>query len=120
MSEYAQIDNNGIVQQILVVDNSIQDGQSFLAETCGLGGTWVESSPVGAFRKNPAGIGFTYDVELDAFISPKPYLSWLFDSETCQWKAPTPYPSDGLSYIWNEQNVAWEIVNLGFGSSYNG
>lgn len=64
------------------------------------------------FRKNYAGVGFTYDETLDAFIGPKPFDSWVLDEATARWEAPTPYPTDGLTYSWNEAELAWEIVDF--------
>jgi hypothetical protein len=63
-----------------------------------------------ALRKNYAGIGFTYDRIKDAFIPVKPYDSWLLDDETCLWEAPTPMPTDGKVYTWNESTTSWEEV----------
>ena len=61
-----------------------------------------------ALRKNYAGIGFTYNRELDAFIPPKPYNSWTLNETSCLWEAPTPKPDDGNLYNWNEETVSWE------------
>ena len=61
-------------------------------------------------RKNYAGVGFTYNKILDAFISPQPYPSWTLNEETCLWNPPTAYPDDGLLYEWNEENLAWDLV----------
>lgn len=60
-----------------------------------------------AFRKNYAGIGFSYDATLDAFIPPKPYPSWLLNTTTCLWKSPIPYPNDGKYYQWDEATQSW-------------
>jgi hypothetical protein len=60
------------------------------------------------FRKNYAGIGFTWDEARDAFIPPKPYPSWTLVESTCQWEAPVPRPDDGKFYIWNEDLLNWE------------
>ena len=66
------------------------------------------------FRKNYAGIGYTYDSSKDAFISPKPFASWVLDETTCTWKAPVTYPSDGKEYRWNEDTTAWvEVTGYG-------
>ncbi len=62
------------------------------------------------FRKNYAGIGYTYDSDRDAFIPPKPFDSWLLDEPTCTWEAPIPYPNDDNAYAWNEQTQAWDLV----------
>ena len=60
-----------------------------------------------AFRKNYAGIGYTYDEERDAFIPPKPYDSWILNEDACLWNAPAPYPQDGKFYEWDEQSQNW-------------
>ena len=59
------------------------------------------------FRKNYAGIGYTYDYARDAFIPPKPFDSWILNSNTCQWDAPVEYPTDGKLYVWSEENQNW-------------
>lgn len=64
-----------------------------------------------AFRKNYAGIGYAYDATLDAFIPPKPYPSWLLNTQTCLWQSPVPYPADGNRYIWNEATQSWDVVD---------
>ena len=63
------------------------------------------------FRKNYAGIGFTYDYARDAFIPPKPYDSWILNSNTCLWDSPVAYPEDGQEYKWNEENQQWDLVD---------
>jgi len=63
-----------------------------------------------ALRKNYAGIGFSYDPVRDAFIPPQPFNSWLLDEQTCQWNAPTPAPTDGKIYEWNEATTSWKEV----------
>ena len=62
------------------------------------------------FRKNYAGIGYTYDETRDAFISPKPYISWTLNETTCCWEAPVAYPDDGKRYNWNEEITNWEEI----------
>lgn len=111
MAHFAEIDSNNIVVRVLVVPDDAEDrGQDYLANDLGLGGTWVQTSYNARIRKNYAGIGFTYDAERDAFIAPKPFDSWLLDEETCQWKAPVEYPTDGVMYKWNEDNKDWEAI----------
>jgi hypothetical protein len=113
MAHFAQIENN-IVTQVLVVDNAQEHrGQEFLANDLGLGGTWVQTSYNGNIRKNFAGIGFTYDSVRDAFIAPKPFDSWLLDEDTCQWNPPTPYPTDGKHYVWDEEQLNWKEIENG-------
>lgn len=64
----------------------------------------------GNIRKNYAGVGYTYDAVLDAFIAPKPYPSWLLNTETCQWQSPISYPTDGKMYTWDEETQSWVEV----------
>lgn len=121
MAHFAEIDENGVVLRVLVVDNAQEnDGQNFLANTLGLGGIWlktsyntaggVHSSGGTPFRKNYAGIGYTYDSERDAFIPPKPYPSWTLNETSCLWEAPVAYPTDGAMYTWNEETTSWDLV----------
>lgn len=113
MAHYAQIDEDGIVLQVLVVpDGQENRGQEYLAEDCGLGGTWVKTSYNGKIRKQFAGIGMKYDKNKDVFIAEQPYLSWSLD-ENNDWQAPVPYPTDGVLYTWNEEIKDWEAINHG-------
>lgn len=64
-----------------------------------------------AFRKNYAGIGYTYDEVRDAFIPPKPYNSWVLNEDTCLWDSPVPYPSDGEMYMWDENLGDWKVID---------
>ena len=116
MAYFAQLENN-IVQQVISISNfdapdpaptnSEPLGQAFIANVLKLGGTWKQTSYNGTFRKHYAGIGYTYDDVLDAFIPPKPYPSWLLNTETCEWEAPIPYPNDGKLYYWDEATQQW-------------
>jgi hypothetical protein len=108
MSHWAEIDENNTVLRVLVGNNSEPDeGEAFMNS---LGGTWVKTSYNGNIRKNFAGIGYTYDTGRDAFISPKPYESWVLNEETCQWESPVPYPTDGVMYQWNEELADWQAT----------
>lgn len=60
-----------------------------------------------AFRKNYAGIGYSYDPVLDAFIPPKPYSSWILDTATCYWIPPVPMPTNGKDWVWDEEQQTW-------------
>jgi hypothetical protein len=114
MAHYAQIDENNIVTQVLVVNDYYEHtntAQEFLSNELGLGGTWIQTSYNGRIRKNYAGIGYTYDATRDAFIPPKPYESWLLNEDTCLWEAPVPHPQDENKYSWNEELQQWENVN---------
>jgi len=102
MSHFAEIDSDSIVQRVIVAEqdfiNSGQVGDSF---------NWVQTSYNGNFRKNYAGSGYTYDKVRDAFIAPQPYPSWTLVEATCQWESPTPMPTDGKMYTWDEDTTAW-------------
>ena len=63
-----------------------------------------------AFRKNYAGIGYTYDETRDAFIPPQPFDSWLLNEQSCLWEAPVAYPEDGQQYTWNEELGTWDLI----------
>jgi hypothetical protein len=88
MSHFAQIDNNNIVLQVLVIPDSQEHrGQQYLANDLNLGGVWIQTSYNNRIRKNYAGIGYKYDEELDAFIPPKPEIGeWNLNEETCLWE----------------------------------
>ena len=94
-------DSNGIEQEQLGID--------FLTNIYGWA-IWKQTSYNGNFRKNYAGIGYTYDEERDAFIPKKPYNSWVLNEQTCQWNSPVAYPTDGKRYNWNETNLTWDLV----------
>lgn len=120
MAHFAQLDENNVVTQVIVVANEelLLDGVEnetkgviFCKSLFGEDTKWVQTSYNATIRKNYAGIGFTYDQDLDAFIAPKPFDSWVLDEETAQWEAPTPYPTDGKHYYWSEDDLTWlEVV----------
>lgn len=115
MAHFAEIGPDGVVQRIIVVNNSeLLDESGVEQEAKGqefcrslLGGTWVQTSYNGKFRKNFAGIGYTYDSVRDAFIPPKPYQSWVLEEQACVWVAPVSAPEDGKPYRWDEGAVSW-------------
>lgn len=108
MAHAAEIDENGIVLRVLVVNDEQEHRiQDHLANDLGLGGTWIQTSFNGRIRKNYAGIGFKYDAEKDAFIPPKPFQSWILNEDTCLWEPPVAYPTDGKFYVWNEEVKNW-------------
>jgi len=111
MANFAELDEDNIVTRVLVTNNAFpNEGYDWLVDN--LGGTWIQTSYNATIRFNYAGVGFTYDSERDAFISPKPYDSWLLVEETCQWESPVPYPDDGLIYSWNEEIIDWEATQF--------
>ena len=120
MANFAQFDENYIVTEVIVVNNETIDdlpfpesepvGVAFLQSLFGSTTVWKQTSYNANFRKNYAGIGFTYDPVLDAFIAPQPYPSWMLNTATCQWEAPIPYPNDGKMYMWDEATLSWVLV----------
>jgi hypothetical protein len=115
MAHFAEIDENNIVKTVIVVSNESlnpsreeDSGIEFLNSLYGHS-NWLQTSYNGNIRKNYAGIGFTYSEELDAFIPPKEYDSWILNEETCQWEPPVAYPEDGNDYEWNEDTVSWNL-----------
>ncbi len=112
MAHFAEIDENNVVLRVLVVDNEQEHrGQEFLSEDLGLGGTWIQTSYNGNFRKMFAGVGFIYNEELDIFLPPKPFESWVLNMELGQWDSPVERPTHvvGTSQIWDEDNQTWII-----------
>ncbi len=102
MAHFAEIDANNIVTRVLVFNDNYTDSDC----TALLGGTWIQTSYNNNIRKNFAGIGYTYDSNLDAFIAPKPFNSWVLNTETCKWESPIEKPEG--DYIWNEDKLIWE------------
>jgi hypothetical protein len=118
MAHFAELDSNNIVTRVIVVankDTATHDGveeewigQAFCVRL--LGGTednWKQTSYNAKFRKNYAGIGFTYDPVLDAFIPPQPDPQCILDPVTCRWNCP---PVDEQSYVWNPSTNTWDVV----------
>jgi hypothetical protein len=112
MSHWAEINESNIVLRVLVGNNNdVNEGYDWLIEN--LGGTWVKTSynaATNGFRKNYAGLGYTYDEVRDAFIPPKPFESWILNEDTCQWTAPVDYPVDDKNYMWDEPTVSWKEI----------
>jgi hypothetical protein len=115
MAHYAFLDDNNIVTEVIVGIDETELIEELDTETWYgnfRGQVCKRTSYNGNYRKNYAGIGFTYDAGLDAFIAPKPYASWVLDEATARWEAPVAYPTDGLTYSWNEAELAWQVVDF--------
>jgi len=126
MAHFAKLDENNIVLQVIVVNDLYEaDGENWCKELFGTN-SWKQTSyntrggvhyaansnsPDGgtAFRKNYAGIGYSYNPTLDAFIPPQPFPSWILDETTCQWNSPVPYPDSGI-HTWNEDTESWDLA----------
>jgi hypothetical protein len=119
MSHFARVEN-GLVTQVIVAEQDfintglvgepaqwIQTSYNTFAGEHRLGGT--------PLRKNYAGLGYTYNSEIDAFIPPKPFPSWILDENTCQWNPPIAMPtseSTSISYTWNEETQNWDEITI--------
>jgi hypothetical protein len=131
MASFAKIGLNGKVIEVLsVVNEVLHDANGIEQESIGIdfltkltgypiwkqtsynthGG--VHSNGGTPLRKNHAGIGYIYDEDRDAFISPKPFKSWILNETTCLWQSPIPYPQDNNKYNWNEETLSWDIIEL--------
>ena len=131
MAHWAELDENNVVTRVLVGDNNDpngDEGYQWLIDN--LGGTWVKTSynSIGGkrrnpetneitdeagFRKNYAGIGYSYDLQRDAFIPAKPFASWILNEDTCNWAAPTEMPvEEGKYFTWNEESVSWDSNDI--------
>jgi len=110
MAHAAELNHLDRVIRVIVVSNDLEPNvEQWCTDT--YGGYWKQTSYSGSFRKNFAGIGYTYNADLDAFIPPKPYPSWVLDEATCQWKAPVPMPQDGELYEWDEAAGEWVRID---------
>ena len=117
MAHFAQLDENNVVTQVIVVDNKdTADAFGTEKEYIGaafceklFGGVWKQTSYNGNFRKNYAGIGHKYYADIDAFAAPQPYPSWSLDANA-HWQPPVAMPTDGTfenPYTWDEPNQTW-------------
>ena len=132
MASFAKIENNIVITVVSVVNEVLKDSNGIEQEAIGIqflrtlynepNAIWKQTSynTVGGihslggtpFRKNHAGIGYTYDLNRDAFIPPKPFNSWILNESTCNWDAPIPMPTDGQRYSWNEENQSWTLQTI--------
>jgi hypothetical protein len=111
MAHWAELDENNIVLRVVVGDNNDpneDEGYQWIIDN--LGGTWIKTSFNGNIRKRYAGIGYSYNPSLDAFILPKPFNSWILNEETCSWVPPVQKPEG--NYVWNEDILNWEEIIL--------
>lgn len=128
MAHFAELDQNNVVLRVIVVDNSRTHdsngtesealGVAFCQQLFGVDTKWKQTSYNNKIRIRYAGIGYTYDEDLDAFIPPKPFPSWTLDPVTVDWKAPVETPAlteeqiqQGCRYHWNEENQVWELYS---------
>lgn len=108
MAHFAKVEN-GIVTDVLVVDDAQEHrGQEFLNEI-GLEGTWIQTSYNNNIRKKFAGVGDEYLADEDAFRQASPLPSWVFNFEKWTWEPPTAKPDDGQNYAWDEESTSWIV-----------
>jgi hypothetical protein len=105
-------DSNGVEQESIGIDFLTKlTGWAIWKQTSYNTHGGIHDNGGTPFRKNHAGIGYTYDEDRDAFIPKKPYNSWILDEQTCNWEAPVSKPNDSNMYNWNEQIQNWELIN---------
>ena len=135
MAYFAKLGTGNIVEQVISINNAVitdtngveqeQLGIDFINKLYNTNNVWKQTSYNRNFRKNFASIGYSYDQQRDAFISPKPFNSWILNEDTCLWNAPVAYPITNTQnlinefgnpqndyYKWNEQTLSWDIVEL--------
>jgi hypothetical protein len=113
MAHYAFLDEDNIVTEVItgIDETELIEGLdtetwygNFRGQIC------KRTSYNGNYRKNYAGVGYTYDEDRDAFIAPKPFESWVLDEEACTWEPPVAYPVGDEQYIWDEEAVDWVLI----------
>jgi hypothetical protein len=114
LAHFARIENGIVTQVVVVANKDTADANGVEKEYIGaafcerlLGGEWKQTSYNGNFRKNYAGIGYTYNADIDAFVPPQPFASWVLNNETVQWEAATPMPTEGM-WAWDEETTSWK------------
>ena len=129
MAHFAELNQNNEVIQVIVISNqdildetgkeSEEVGINFCKSLYGLDKNWKQTSYNNSFRKRYAGIGMSYNEELDAFILPQPYPSWSLNSETADWEPPVPQPqlteeqiNSRQSYEWDEGTLSWKLYSV--------
>ena len=124
MAHYAFLDSNNIVTQVIVgkdeedLAEGVTDWETYYGELMGQvckrtsynTQAGVHNGGGTAYRGNYAGIGYSFNEDLDSFIPPQPYPSWVLNEETFSWEAPVAYPEDGEMYTWDESTQQWEAV----------
>lgn len=121
MAHYAFLNENNVVTEVIVGKNEGEEGRDweqwygeFRGQVCKRTSyntqAGVHLNGGTPFRKNYAGIGYTYRADIDAFVAPKPFASWLLNANA-QWEAPVAMPTDGKMYSWDEATTNWVEIN---------
>jgi hypothetical protein len=111
MDYYAFLDENNVVTEVIGGKNQGSENVDWEKWYGEFRGQVCKRSTTDGFRKNYAGVGYTYDSARDAFIPPQPFPSWVLNEEICQWGAPIAMPADGKRYTWNESTTSWDLVS---------
>ena len=111
MAHLANINDEGVVVNVLVVPDSVTEETAQEFGTTFGEGRWILSSYEGSFRRAYAGIGNVYREDFDAFQPSKPFKGWEFNDDTWSWEPPVPMPSDAGPWYWNEDTEAWKQLN---------
>ena len=130
MAHFAQLDENNVVVQVIVINNnelldengneSEAKGIVFCQSLLGEDTRWVQTSYNKKFRKHYAGIGFTYRNDIDAFVPIKKFSSWVFNEQSVIWEPPVPYPvAEPYAYIWDEPTLSWIAAPSKFETKQN-
>ena len=126
MAYFAKLGTGNIIETVISINNSVitdsngieqeQLGVDFINKLYNTRDVWKQTSYNNNFRKNFAGIGYSYDQSRDAFIPPKPFNSWILNEDTCLWNAPVAIPTavleDNQYYSWNEQTLSWDLLSI--------
>src|ERR1035437_7490937 len=96
---FAKLDNSSVVVQVIVAEQDYINAQTDI---------YVQTDPDGVSPKNYAGIGDTWHPELNAFVRKSPFVSWVLNTDSCEFEAPTPMLQDGKSYKWDESTLSWK------------
>jgi len=121
MAHFAELDDSNVVLRVIVLNNNVildengneleELGIAFCKSLYGNDTNWKQTSYNNSFRKNYAAVGFTWREDLDGFVPPQNYTSWVLNETTCRYEPPVSMPNDGNQYMWDEENTEWTLVN---------
>jgi len=112
MDYYAFLDENNVVTEVISGKDQGSENTDWEQWYGDFRGQVCKRCRTDGFRKNYAGIGYTYDATRDAFIPPKRYASWILNQDTCRWEPPVAYPTDSKRYDWDEETISWVVNNV--------
>jgi len=112
MDYYAFLDENNVVTEVIPGRDQGSDNTDWEQWYGEFRGQVCKRYSTDGFRKNYAGVGYTYDEQRDAFIPPQPFPSWTLNEDTCLWNSPVPMPTDEKLYTWDETTTNWVVAEL--------